>query len=894
MKRWWPVLILWAPLAAADRPQGLAILEQRCLACHNSKVKQSGLDLSARDLLLRGGDRGPALTPGDPETSLLFQAVTHAREPHMPFQAGKLPDAEIAAIAAWIRDGAPFEKPLAAAPAPPPVDHWAFQIPKRPAVPKPPPDAHIQNPIDAFLYAEYKKRNLTPVPEAPPAVLYRRAYLDLLGMPPTREEMRAFLADTEPKAYERAVDKLLADPRYGERWARHWMDVWRYSDWYGWRKGKDVRNSHQYMWRWRDWIVESLNQDKSYARMILEMLAADEIAPADTQTLRATGFLVRNFNKYDRHGWMQDAVDHTAAGFLGVTLKCARCHDHKYDPLAQDEYYRFRAFFEPYEVRIDRVSGQPDTEKDGLSRAYDAEAARVTHLLIRGDIQNPDNEKKIAPGVPHALGGTLGGIESVPLPVDSYYPDHRPFVHQDLLKQAARDVSDAEAALEKAKTAYAAAEKEAQGADPSAALEKLRAPADQLTLARKTLAAARTAIPGLEARIAADNARYSDPPDSKYEELANAARKAEREAGILRADENVFRAQLQFQEALKPPKPGDPADEKKVAEAQKRLAAAQAALTQVAEGYTPVGKVYPDRSSGRRTALARWIASSQNPLTARVAVNHIWLRHFGKALVPTVFDFGLNGKRPTHPELLDWLAVEFMDSGWSMKKLHRLILTSAAYRMRSTAGESSVASAAADPDNVYLWRMNPKRMEAEVVRDSILAVSGQLDRAMGGPEIDETLGFESQRRSLYFRHSPDTQMEFLKMFDAPNPAECYERNESVAPQQALALSNSRLGLEQARVLARKLSEENRGPNSDAAFVKAAFETILSRDPAPKELSASEAFLRRQPGLFGDPDHLSTFQKVAATDSQASPDAALRARENLVHVLFNHNDFVTIR
>jgi hypothetical protein len=700
----------------------------------------------------------------------------------------------------------------------------------------------------------------------------RRVYLDLIGLPPTREELNQFLADRSPSAYEAAVDRLLNDKRYGERWGRHWMDVWRYSDWYGWRKGNDVRNSHRFMWRWRDWIVESLNSDKGYDRMIVEMLAADEIAPKDTAILPATGFLARNYSKYDRNGWLQDAVDHTTLGLLGITVKCARCHDHKYDPVSQEEYYRLRAFFEPYEVRIDRVPGEVDIDKNGLSRVYDVEEDRPTYLLIRGDIQAPDKERALEPGVPRLFGLGLGKIEPATLPIEAYYPDHRPFVAADMLAKATADIERAEADLQKKQAEYTAIEKDLGSGTLVSGYEKFRAASDQLSLAKKTLAAAKEQVPALEARIAADKAKFADPPDPAYENLALAARKAERKAGILKAGENLLRAQYEFSEALGAEAP----NEKKITEAQKKLTEAQKALTQSAEGYTTLGKVYPNRSTGRRAALARWIASPGNPLTARVAINHIWLRHFGKPLVPTVFDFGMNGKPPSHPELLDWLATEFMNSGWSMKAIHRLMVTSAAYRMRSSAREASHPNAATDPENQFLWRMNPRRMEAEAVRDTILYLAGELDLTMGGPEIDESKGFESKRRSIYFQHSPDMQMEFLKTFDAPNPAECYMRDESVVPQQALALANSQISQEEARVLARRIGLDS----APAAFVKAAFETILGRLPSGEEQTIGERFLERQPELLAS-------LKVAAPADE-------RARENLVHVLLNHNDFVTIR
>jgi hypothetical protein len=814
-------------LAAAT---GTALLEKRCAGCHTGKTARGGLDMSSRESLVRGGGRGAAVVPGNAKASLLFRMASHEAEPHMPLGGAKLAAEELAELAKWIDAGAPYEGEVKSA------RHWSFVPAKR-------TDARggdarwARNPIDLFISAELAKKSLRPVEQADPRILIRRLYLDLAGVPPTAAEVAKFVADPSPTAYEQTVERLLEDPRYGERWGRHWMDVWRYSDWYGWRKANDVRFSHMFVWRWRDWIVESLNEDKGYDRMIKEMLAADEIAPNDPKALRATGYLARQYHKYDRDGWMQDAVDHTALGFLGVTVKCARCHDHKYDPVSQDEYYKLRAFFEPYEIRIDRVPGQPDTGKDGLSRIFDAEPERPTYLYVRGDEKNPDRSRTLEPETPKAFGGRLGKIEPVALPVESYYPDHRGFVERDLLTEAKARLERAEAELRKATESGASNER--------------------ILLATKAAAAARSEVPSIEARIAADKAKYSDPPDAKYEELAATARKKETEAGILKADEAIYRAMLDFNEGRANAKAGSVADQKKVTEAGKRLAEAQAALTPPGETYSPLGKVYPDRSSGRRLALANWIASRENPLTARVAVNHMWMRHFGKPLVASVFDFGRNGKQPTHPELLDWLAVEFMESGWSMKRLHRLMVTSSAYRMKSTSGEAGHPGAKDDPENQWLWRMNPRRMEAEIVRDSILAVSGRLDPQMGGPEIDETKGFDVYRRSIYFRHSPDTQMEFLRMFDAASPSECYQRNESVVPQQALALANSKLSRDRSKDLAERLSKEH---NSPEAFSRAAFETILGRPPSEKEL-----------------------------------ETAIKAKpESLVHVLFNHNDFITIR
>ncbi len=271
----------------------------------------------------------------------------------------------------------------------------------------------MRNPIDAFIAAEHESRGLTPRPEASRPVLLRRLYLDLTGLPPTPDELHAFLDDESADAYEKVVDRLLASPRYGERWGRHWMDVWRYSDWAGW--GKQVRDSQPHIWHWRDWIVESLNRDKPYDRMIVEMLAADEASPDDLDALRATGYLARNFKLLSREKWMQDVVDHTGQAFLGVTLGCARCHDHMYDPILQKDYYQVRAIFEPHQVRIDRVPGVLDTAKDGIPRAYDAQLDAKTLLFVRGDDRNPTG-KPLAPGVPESLGGSFD-VKPVTLPL---------------------------------------------------------------------------------------------------------------------------------------------------------------------------------------------------------------------------------------------------------------------------------------------------------------------------------------------------------------------------------------------------------------------------------------------------------------------------------------------
>jgi hypothetical protein len=825
------------------------------------------------------------------------------------------------------------------------------------------PDVSGSDAIDALIAAEQRRQGLVPRPLAPKAMLLRRVYLDLIGLPPTREELAAFIADDSPAAYASVVDRLLSSPLYGERWGRHWMDVWRYSDWAGW--GEQVRDSQPHIWRWRDWIIESLAADKPYDRMVQEMLAADELAPGDEDALRATGYLVRNFKLLSREQWMLEAVDHTSRAFLGVTFKCAQCHDHMYDPLTHEEYFQFRAIFEPYKVRIDQVAGELDTKQAGLARVYDDDPAAKTQFYIRGDERTPDPDKQIDPAVPAFLGGGRLACESIPLEYPQYYPALRPSVLQDLRQQA-------QAAVDAARKEFDAARKEFDAARTAAAMpgdtvavtavdtagvalqgESALAelPRGAWKLAELKLEAAEAQQAALEARIAADLAKHGkqeqraasadasadasagkqlpEPRDS--EELGRRASQSERRAKWLAAEAAVLEARQRLsavQRQLDPPRPASASTDtastdtgagsldaatveklkKEAEELQKKLEAAQTArdaAEKEAEGestaYTAIGVTYATHSSGRRLALARWLIARENPLTARVAVNHIWARHFGRGLVATVDDFGLNGQRPALPALLDWLAAELMEpsvyaphdtapSPWSMKHIHRLIVLSQAYQRDSGHDPHN---AALDPDNRYLWRMQPRRLEAEAVRDSVLYVSGGLDLARGGPEIDQHQALSVPRRSLYFRHAPEKQTQFLQIFDMAAPTECYQRRDSVIPQQALALANSELSIQQSRRLARQLTAGRNHPE----FITAAFEQVLTRPPSESELDACLAFLRERTAATATAAELESAEPTPAElldFAKPGSAAALRARENLVHVLMNHHEFVTLR
>jgi len=757
-----------------------------------------------------------------------------------------------------------------------------FQHVHRPEVPQPKNRRWARNPIDAFVASEHDARKLAHRTGASKEILLRRVYLDLIGLNPTPAEQHAFLADASPDAYEKVVDRLLNDPRHGERWGRHWMDVWRYSDWAGWTDGGQVRDSKPHIWRWRDWIVESLNQDKPYDRMLLEMLAADELTPEDTNALRATGFLVRNYKMLSREQWLEDTVKHTAQAFLGVTVGCAKCHDHMVDPISQKEYYQVRAIFEPHQVRTDKVPGQTNTTLDGLVRVFDVGTNPPTWFFHRGDERHPDTNHVIAPGVPASLGGALQ-IDEVPLPRFAASPDKREFVIRDTIAASDKALAETRQALEKLRT--------------NAATKPEKLKEQELTL---SVAQGRHAA--LLATLLAERFQESAGKDSEdWKAAAIKANQSQRELATAEAELKFHQSETAQREAQakadeaaaktngveKAAKELDAA-KKKTSDAEKALADARKELQSApSTAYKPRAmETYPATSTGRRLAFARWITDPMNPLTARVAMNHVWLRHFGRGLVPTPADFGRNGRPPSHPQLLDWLAGEFVAQGWSMKAMHRLIVTSSTYRQASTPDD---ASAAIDPDNIYLWRMNSRRLEAEAVRDNLLYVSGGLDLAMGGPDIDHKLGLTSKRRSLYLRLAAEKEVEFLKIFDGPAVTECYERKPSVVPQQALALANSELALARARELSRRLSSESGG--SHARFAESAFRLILARHPTRDELRLCLDFLSR-PSL----EALSEITPVANRSDEKIPsaDSSQRARENLVLVLMNHNDFVTVR
>lgn len=1125
------------------------VFKARCYACHGALKQEAGLRLDTGDLIRQGGESGAAVEVGQPDQSLLLEKVM-AGEPgeRMPPEGEPLSAAQIEQLRSWILQGA--ISPIGEQAEADPQEHWAFQQPQRPAVPSLGNRSSGANPIDAFIEAQLARHRLRPRPEAPKQILLRRVYLDLIGLPPTRAELKEFLSDDSPAAYEKVVDRLLNDERYGERWGRHWMDVWRYSDWYGRRDANDVRNSASQIFRWRDWIVRSLNAGTGYDRMLQAMLAADELFPDDYDAGVATGFLIRNFYSLNQNDWMRSTVEHTGKAFLGLTFNCAHCHDHKYDPIEHDDYFKLRAFFEPLYIRQDRVAGEADpgpfedyvyagsrsVQRLGAVRVFDRQPDAPTWFYTAGDERNRVTQRgSIPPGVPAFLQFDALRIEPVTLPPVAWYPGLREEIQETLLASAQQAVATAEQRLAstpvpdatpseelvQAEAEYAQTQERSgatgqpgalvgeqsllldatqgramvehglstlatledgltisfkllilqdahvnfqmirdnqqgltagyvgwnqgrilayelgdtseievgkydlsagqsrfevvlelypttdkafltvcsvsdakplvdrvltrlggwnpvgndlqtigfdarpgsvavidrvrvwaspqpnQAAVPLITLDfespsyaeraspvgiegwlrsnfseaagsavvsrtagnrELHLAAERLRLAQRKAAgsnlrrqaaeayleAARAELVSLETRIAAERARYCDPVSA--EDLSDSMRmasRAERQAKWLRAHSDLLAQDVSLLDAeLKPS--DDPQRGQAIRAARQGLATALAAAEtaqaarndeQLAESYEPLSPQYPPASTGRRRALALWLTSRSNPLTARVAVNHIWMRHFRSPLVASVFDFGRNGTLPTHPELLDWLAVEFMESGWDMKHLHRLMVTSAAYRRVSSVGDAHGVMAV-DPENKLLGRMNSWRMESEVLRDSLLAVAGRLDTRQGGVELENKDALTTYRRTLYYSSFPESggKSAIGELFDAPDPLDCYRRTSSIVPQQALALTNSELVHQVSMAIvagwraAMPAAAETQSAEADQ-FIEELFERILCRSPSEEEHRLCREILEQQQQLAAEPQSLA---------------AITQAYESLARILLNHNDFVTVR
>ncbi|MBI3679307.1 MAG: DUF1553 domain-containing protein [Acidobacteria bacterium] len=688
---------------------------------------------------------------------------------------------------------------------------WAFQPVATPDAPAVRQRQWVKTEVDAFILARLEEKGLNPNPPAGKATLLRRVTLDLIGLPPTLEEVQALLADDSPDAFAKVVDRLLASPRYGERWARHWLDLARYADSEGFKSDE----TRPYVWRYRDYVIRSFNSDKPYDRFLKEQIAGDELYPNDPQALIATGFNRHFPDESNARNLMQrrqellfDITDTVGAAFMGLTMGCAKCHDHKFDPVLQKDYYRLQAFFANTRIE-DNLSLAGAAARNQYQAKYSAWDAKTKDLraemrrLAEPQMKRmwQENFDKFPPEIQDAI------LES---------PEKRTPIQWHMYYKARPQVEHPEE--EGAKRLRGDAAKRYQE------LKKELAVFDSIKPAE---------MPVAQGMI--DN--ESDPPKTFVLSIGNySAPTEEVEPGFL---------------TILDPSP--------------------------AKIVKPEGL----NSSGRRTALANWLADPKNPLTARVLVNRIWHYHFGRGLVATPSDFGLMGERPTHPQLLDYLASRFVENGSSIKKLHRMIVLSNTYRQSSAWQE---AAARQDPENKLLWRFNRQRMEGETIRDATLAVSGSLNSKMYGPGVFPPLppgvvtrgGWkkdedpsEANRRSVYVFVRRNTRYPMFEAFDMPDTHEsCARRNNTTTAGQALELMNNELVMGSASNLARRV--QNDAGMSPDAQIERAYRLVYARSPNAEETRAALAFLDRHDKITGD-------RKASFTD--------------FCHMLLNSNEFL---
>ena len=780
------------------------VFRQQCIKCHGA-AKAGGLDLRSEEGLRKGGTRGPVVVPHQPAASDLYKYVSHAEQPFMPAGGAKLPDESIALIERWIESGASLAAVASASTATstaaaelaklelrPITDeerrYWAFVKPVRRQPPQVANAAWSRNAIDAFLLSAMQARGLSPSAPADKRTLVRRAYLDVLGLPPTPDEIEAFVNDRSPDAWPRLVDRLLASPHYGERWARHWMDLARYAD----SGGFEFDDDRMEMYRYRDYLIESFNADKPYDQFVREQIAGDELDQPSDAAMIATGFLrLGPEGGGNRQDALDDLVATTSLTFMGMTVSCARCHNHKFDAIPQRDYYRMQAVFFPT-----RGVEHPLAPSHEVA-ASDAERQRIDALI------KPLQAKKL-------------GIEK---------PYHDQIV--------AREVAKLPDYLQAAWRTPAADRTEGQRLNVVQIEETLK-------------------VGSLRNLVHEDHVVVLMPDDVK---AAHAAVKAE-----IRALEATRPPRLPSARAIgergRTPEPsyflhrGSPD------------APGSAMTPGVLSAATPGEWTFPPppdtaTTSWRRRGFADWLVHRDNPLTARVMVNRLWQHHFGEGIVRTPSNFGKMGEPPSHPELLDWLAVELIDKGWSLKAMHRLMLTSQAYQTSST---DMAASVAIDPENRLFWRMPRVRLDAETVRDAMLATAGTLQRTVGGPAIfpyiDPDLFEKSSRRdwkglpdsdpatwrrSLYVFSKRSIRYPMFEAFDQPNLVNSTDRrNRTTIAPQALILMNNPMVLFQAGKFAARVRDEagaDPGRQVDRAFLLA-----LGRQPDAAERTRALEFI----------------------------------------------------
>lgn len=803
---WLTVFWLWnlpEPRFAAEPPSSQAaffekevrpILQTHCLSCHgNEKKIKGGLNLTSREGLIKGGNTGPALSLGKPGESLILEAIRHGEKNKMP-PKGKLPQSQIEVLEKWIHMSAPYGTVALNHGGPPKVDDqarkfWAFKPVASPALPK--IKAAAKNPVDFFIFEKLEKAGLPPTPMAEKTTLLRRLHYAVTGLPPSPQEVHSFLMDSAADAWEKRVDLLLASRTYGEHWGRHWLDLVRFAETNSFERDGLKPNA----WKFRDYVIKSLNQDKPYDQFLKEQLAGDELEPVTRDSMVATGYYRLGLwddepadpmlHYYDQ---LDDIVSTTGQTFLGLTTGCARCHDHKIDPFSQKDYYRLMAFFH------------------GINNYGNGQASQ---RVVDGDIQD--------------LKGVLpGGRQSSDKKIRELEEKSREF----------------ESRLGKLNRRIGQIEGELQEKLPGGARDDFKQEIHKEPLFLKfagTLVTKETRDEWLKLR--------------KEREELNRGRPVIRETALAVIEQ------------------GSKARETFVLIRGLHAAKGDKVEPGFPSVLTPAGAlppVIPDAhpkapSSGRRKILADWIASPANPLTARVMANRVWQYHFGRGIVRSSSNFGYMGSPPTHPELLDFLASELMKNGWKLKSLHRLILTSNAFKMASAP---SLQAQQKDPENDFLSHFDLRRLSAEELRDSILAVSGNLNlKKVDGPGVyplipREVLAGQSQPGSGWGKSTPEEAasrsvfvhvkrsliLPLLSIFDLPDPdAACPVRFNTTQPSQALALVNGDFANEQARTFAFSvLKEAGEDPSRQVA---AALRRVLQREPSAVEISRGVKFLQ---------------------------------------------------
>jgi len=809
------------------------VLAAQCYLCHSaqSKKPQGGLLLDTREGLLTGGASGlPAVVPGDPEKGTLIKAIRFADAKVQMPPTGKLSDDQIKDFEAWVKMGAP--DPRTAAPAAAansqPYDFnqakkfWSFQPVKDHAPPAVKQIAWARTPVDRFILARLEAKHLTPAPDADRRTLIRRATFDLTGLPPTPEEVDAFLKDTSPDAFAKVVDRLLASPAYGEKWGRHWLDVVRYADTAGDNSDFPITAAYRY----RNYVIESFNRDKPYDQFVHEQLAGD-LLPAKTEAEKrerivATGYvaLSRRFGSRNAEFnlTIDDTIDNVGKAFLGLSVSCARCHDHKFDPIPQRDYYALYGIFNSSRYSFPGAEIYPNpAEMVALESGPKAES----FYRYQKELSDLDDQKERLQ--------TERGIAAR---------------NKRLKEQQAKETAQKEKKEDKEPAAAAKENNNRTDDDDESGEAKKTAPA------AASLKSADYNRDSENHKVVQTSTRLPEEVDADM--LRVKARMAELRERRIKVDK-AYAVVDGLPANARLHRKGDPAS----------------LGDEVPRGFLTVlgGEKVPAGHKGSgRDVLAGWIASAQNPLTARVFVNRIWQYHFGKGLAPTPNDFGVRGQAPTHPELLDYLAARFVEGGWSVKKMHRLIMLSRVYQLAGAAGGAAAKNGAADANNDLLWRFNRRRLEAEEIRDAILAVSGRLDRSPGGEhpfpsesswrftQHDQFFAvYETDRRSVYVMQQRLKRHPYFEVFDgADQNAITGGRAASTTPIQALFLMNNPFMHEQADQLAVRVGMAY---ETTPARLDYAFRLAVGRPARPEEQHEAAQYLeqaRRELQAAGTP------------------------------------------